>query len=308
MEFNNFAGRIKSLLNLDTFQKPPATYKEVSRFTDFQGEMVKKTVQKTEFSQLNDKGFYFHDGIMSLPYGHQNLKEIDDFKKEKGQKIEKYFWEEKEKLLSMEKKALKNTLRLYLYHQILMSQPKIFDIKQKGNFESQNKKLIRRNTKDNSIRRMDEIKYMYDGKLEGNILDVGRTGCGKNTFVQNLGKNKMFGDVKEVYWMSNIELSKAREENIRDCFVNQIVKFDYPNNVEEFDDLLQAYRLRYADYIENDLGENMVLDKLIVMDDVSELADSSDEFANFLTVSRKYDLTCVYIFHMIYPTRQNWRK
>ena len=243
MEFNNFAGRIKSLLNLDTFQKPPATYKEVSRFTDFQGEMVKKTVQKTEFSQLNDKGFYFHDGIMSLPYGHQNLKEIDDFKKEKGQKIEKYFWEKREKLLCMEKRALKNTPRLYLYHQILMSQPKIFDIKQKGNFESQNKKLIRRNTKDNSIRRMDEIKYMYDGKLEGNILDVGRTGCGKNTFVQHLGKNKMFGDVKEVYWMSNIELSKAREENIRDCFVNQIVKFDYPNNVEEFDDLLQAYRL-----------------------------------------------------------------
>ena len=29
-----------------------------------------------------------------------------------------------------------------------MSQPKIFDIKQKDNFESQNKKLITRNTKD----------------------------------------------------------------------------------------------------------------------------------------------------------------
>ena len=48
----------------------------------------------------------------------------------------------------MEKKALKNTPRLYLYHQILMSQPKIFNIKQKNNFKSQNKKLIRRNKKD----------------------------------------------------------------------------------------------------------------------------------------------------------------
>ena len=46
------------------------------------------------------------------------------------------------------KKALKNNPRIYLYHQILMSQPKIFDIKQKDNFKSQNKKLIRRNTKD----------------------------------------------------------------------------------------------------------------------------------------------------------------
>ena len=54
---------------------------------------------------MNDKQFYFTDGIVSLPYGHQNLKEIDDFKKEKGQKPEKYFWEEKEKLLSMENKG-----------------------------------------------------------------------------------------------------------------------------------------------------------------------------------------------------------
>ena len=51
----------------------------------------------------------------------------------------------------------------------------------------------------------------------------------------------------------------------------------------------------------------MVLDKVIVMDDVSGLADRSSEFANFLTVSRKYGLTCVYIFHTIYPTRQNWQ-
>ena len=26
-----------------------------------------------------------------------------------------------------------------------------------------------------------------------------------------------------------------------------------------------------------------------------------------MTVSRKFGLTCVYIFHMIYPTRQNWQ-
>ena len=51
----------------------------------------------------------------------------------------------------------------------------------------------------------------------------------------------------------------------------------------------------------------MVLDKLIVMDDVSGLADKSDDFANFLIVSRKYGMTCVYIFHTIYPSRQNWK-
>lgn len=106
--------------------------------------MIKTTVQKTKFSQLNDKRFYFPDGILSLPYGHINLKEIDEFKKQKGQKIEKYFWQEKEKLHKMEKEALKNTPRLYFYHQILMQHPKIVDIKSKNNFEPLNKPLAQK--------------------------------------------------------------------------------------------------------------------------------------------------------------------
>ena len=51
----------------------------------------------------------------------------------------------------------------------------------------------------------------------------------------------------------------------------------------------------------------MVLDRLIVMDGISGLANRSEEFANFLTVSRKFGLTCVYIFHTIYLTRQHWQ-
>ena len=61
-----------------------------------------------------------------------------------------------------------------------------------------------------------------------------------------------------------------------------------------------------SNYVNSELGEDMVIDKLIVMDDVSGFADKSDEFANFLTVSSKYGLTCSYIFHTIYPCRQNW--
>ena len=101
--FENFAERIKSLINFDTFEKPPADKKEVSLFSVIQGKMVKKTVIKNKFSQFNDKRFYFADGIVSLLFGHKNLKEIDEFKEEKGQKIKKYFWEEKEVLFNMEK-------------------------------------------------------------------------------------------------------------------------------------------------------------------------------------------------------------
>ena len=71
MRFENFADRIKSL---ETFEKPPAVYKEVSRLSVVHGEMIKKTNVKTKFSQLNDKRFYFPDGIVSLPFGHKNFK------------------------------------------------------------------------------------------------------------------------------------------------------------------------------------------------------------------------------------------
>ena len=63
-------------------------------------------------------------------------------------------------------------------------------------------------------------KYLLDGKFEGNILIVGRTGCGKTTFIQNLGKNRMFGnDIIEVFWVSKIFLNKEREDFIRDNFI-----------------------------------------------------------------------------------------
>ena len=154
---------------------------------------------------------------------------------------------------------------------------------------------------------MAETRYSSDGKFEGNVLVVGRTGCGKTTFVQNLARNKLFGDIKEVFWISKIDLSNEREDNIRDCFQNQHVGFNYLNNLEDFEYLLEMCKRDKAEYAENNLGEQMVLDKLIAMDDVSGLADNSDEFANFLTVSHKYSITCVYIFHTIYPSRQNWQ-
>ena len=37
----------------------------------------------------------------------------------------------------------------------------------------------------------------------------------------------------------------------------------------------------------------------------SGLADKSETFVNFLTISRKFGITFVYIFHTIYPTRKN---
>ena len=87
--------------------------------------MTTHMIKKKYFSQLNDKRFYFPNGIISLPFGHLNLKEIDEYKNEKGQRIEKHFWNEEENLLKLEKSSLEKCERLDFLNTILMQVPKI---------------------------------------------------------------------------------------------------------------------------------------------------------------------------------------
>ena len=150
-------------------------------------------------------------------------------------------------------------------------------------------------------------EYTYDGQFVGNILVVGRTGCGKTTFIEKLAKNKLFGvQIKHVFWVSKIVLSSEREEIIRESFVDQELQFCYPHDIEDFNYLIENFTQKKSDYLDNEMGENLTIDKLIVMDDVSGLADKSSDYSNFLTVSRKYGFSCVYVFHTIYPNKQNW--
>ena len=134
---------------------------------------------------------------------------------------------------------------------------------------------------------------------------------GKTTFVQNLAKNKMFGKIKELTWLIKTTLSKNKEENIRTCFDFQVI-FCYPQNISEFDYLVENFQ-RHKKNEGNDEGDNNLIgecnkfDRLIVMDDISGLADKSDIFASFLTVARKFSFTVVYVFHTMYPSKQNWQ-
>ena len=54
--------------------------------------------------------------------------------------------------------------------------------------------------------------------------------------------------------------------------------------------------------------ENKIMNCLIVIDDVLGLADSCKEFAGFLTITRKYRYHCVYVFHIIIPDKEIWKK
>ena len=99
-------------------------------------------------------------------------------------------------------------------------------------------------------------------------------------------------------------MSEEREKTIRECFEEQNIQFAYPHNLDDFNYLVENFMQNISQFTENDLGELPLINKLIVvMDDVSGLADKSEEFSNVLTVSRKYGFSCLCVFHTIYPGR-----
>ena len=94
--FKNFSKRIGSLVKFDTFKKNH-DMKQVSRLTIVAGEMV-KTITKNKFSQLNDKRSYFPYGVISLPFHHPLLVEIETLRKIKT-KNRKIFLKAKRKFV-----------------------------------------------------------------------------------------------------------------------------------------------------------------------------------------------------------------
>ena len=50
------------------------------------------------------------------------------------------------------------------------------------------------------------------------------------------------------------------------------------------------------------------MDRLIVMDDVLGIADNCKKFAEFLTVCRRERYHCIYVFQVIAPGSQIWKK
>ena len=56
-------------------------------------------------------------------------------------------------------------------------------------------------------------KFVYEGKLEGNILVVGRTGCGKTYFFQPLALNNISGELAKMERASRLRLSEQESTN-----------------------------------------------------------------------------------------------
>ena len=161
------------------------------------------------------------------------------------------------------------------------------------------------------------MNFRYNRTFSNNILVVGQMICGKTSFVQSLGKKRIFGDgLLKVDWISKIYLTKNREDKIKICFKYTHIEFHYPDDMDNFNLLIKTFQKETRDNDQeannnNDnciiFRENKKIDKLTVRDDVSGLADKSNDFSNFLTVSRIFGYICLYIFHIIYLTKSIWQ-
>ena len=80
MDFQRYADRIKDLrldLKTDTVQEKVIQKRLQVKNT----EMIMTSSNKVKFAQLNDKRYYFSDGIVSLPFGHPLLEKVREYKR-----------------------------------------------------------------------------------------------------------------------------------------------------------------------------------------------------------------------------------
>ena len=153
---------------------------------------------------------------------------------------------------------------------------------------------------------------IYNSQCGGNILVVGKTCCGKTTFLQKLGIFNFFGNLVKIEWRSGIDTDEKREAKTQLCFSNETGNHT-AKEPDEIDSLIETLKLRTRDIVDDNddvnslFGKNKKMDRLIVMDDVSGVADISRKFATFFIVSTKFEYHCVYVFHVI-GTFQIWQK
>lgn len=83
MKFENYAKRINAIKEIEIFHQNQPEKQKQSRFAIEENEMVLKEMEKSQFSQINDKKYYFSNEIVLFPSFQPLLHEIIHFKKEK---------------------------------------------------------------------------------------------------------------------------------------------------------------------------------------------------------------------------------
>ena len=85
------------------------------------------------------------------------------------------------------------------------------------------------------------MSSIYDGQFYGNILVVGKTGCGKTTFLEKLGLNNFFGKIIKTKWISGIYIDKKKAE-IQSYFSNETL-VHLAKEQDELNSLIETFKL-----------------------------------------------------------------
>ena len=140
MDFERYAGRIKDL-RIDLKNKVEKEKVIQKRLQVKNTEMIMTSSNKVKFAQLNDKRYYFSDGIVSLPFGHPSLEEIRNYKKSLKD-IHLIIDNEKEKLLKDENKVVNLNERLKILRTIYSQPFKYYTLKTNRPYISTQKNII----------------------------------------------------------------------------------------------------------------------------------------------------------------------
>ena len=85
-------------------------------------------------------------------------------------------------------------------------------------------------------------KAIYGRHFRGNILVVGKPGCGKTDFLQKLTLNTFFGELVKTEWVTEIKIDDQREAEIQACFSNK-VEFRHAADPNELTELIDNLNL-----------------------------------------------------------------
>ena len=161
------------------------------------------------------------------------------------------------------------------------------------------------------------VPNTYYNSLSGNILVIGKSNSGKTSLVQAWALNGCFPDAIKVFWVSGLQLESENKYKINACFEQDVVfvRVQSPRDIEQALAQIKADVASDDDDPDTDnnslsditLGEKSRNKYLVIFDDVSEIADRSVGYIQFLTTGRKAGFSTISIFHLAYSTKNNWQ-
>ena len=129
MDFSAYCSKLSDITDyFESHINQSKTKIKQKRFQIINDAMQMNTVNKIQFGQLNDKSFYFPNGIVWLPFGHFLF---DELRKKRGQNrnIHLQIKERKWEFIKEENEILNKNERLLIFCQIINDTPVLYTLK-----------------------------------------------------------------------------------------------------------------------------------------------------------------------------------